>query len=366
MTTFLILGGYGYTGKLIARYLLEWSDARLIISGRNLDKAQSFSDELNRDFPGERVRALRTDAADYDNLCQALAQADMVLVAAPTVQHTPNVVRAALETGTDYLDVQYSDEKLAVLEAHANQIRAADRCFITEAGYHPGLIAALIRYAARGFTSLESAHVGGLLNMGASLPYSDAVDELMEAFKTYQARTFKDGAWTKAGAYSTRKFDFGQPYGVRNSFSMYFAELSVIPRLYPGVRDVGFYIAETHWITDYVISMLVMAGLKLFPKAVKPLGKLMWWGMRTFPKPPYGVTLQAEVRGARDDGPATAKASIFHPDGYILTAIPVVACLLQYLDGSARQPGLWMMGEIAEPLRLVRDMESMGVKVSET
>jgi saccharopine dehydrogenase (NAD+, L-lysine-forming) len=41
----------------------------------------------------------------------------------------------------------------------------------------------------------------------------------------------------------------------------------------------------------------------------------------------------------------------------------VVAALLQYLDGSARKPGLWMIGHLVEPVRLLKDMENMGVQV---
>ena len=67
--------------------------------------------------------------------------------------------------------------------------------------------------------------------------------------------------------------------------------------------------------------------------------------------------------GFKDDKPVEVRASISHADGYELTAIPVAAALLQYLDGSARKPGLWMMGLLAEPLRLFQDMERMGVKV---
>jgi hypothetical protein len=37
--------------------------------------------------------------------------------------------------------------------------------------------------------------------------------------------------------------------------------------------------------------------------------------------------------------------------------------LLQYLEGSGRRPGLWMMGHLAEPVRLMKDMEKMGVLV---
>jgi len=67
-----------------------------------------------------------------------------------------------------------------------------------------------------------------------------------------------------------------------------------------------------------------------------------------------------------DGHPARLRLAVSHPDGYELTAVPVAACLLQWLDGSARKPGLWMMGHLAEPLRLFEDMQRMGVKVEET
>jgi saccharopine dehydrogenase (NAD+, L-lysine-forming) len=47
-----------------------------------------------------------------------------------------------------------------------------------------------------------------------------------------------------------------------------------------------------------------------------------------------------------------------------LTAIPVVAALLQVLDGTARRPGMWMMGHLMDPVRLMADMAAMGAAVS--
>ena len=182
MTTFLILGGYGYTGKLLAKHLLAGSQAKIILAGRNLEKAQAFADKLNN----ERVSAVRVDAADGDSLRAALQNVDMVLVAAPTTQHAETVIRAALDKKVDYLDVQYSSRKLTILNKLASEIEEAGLCFVTEAGYHPGLPSAMVRYAAMQMDSIESALTAGYLNMGKSLPYSEAVDELMEGFIDYQ------------------------------------------------------------------------------------------------------------------------------------------------------------------------------------
>ena len=64
------------------------------------------------------------------------------------------------------------------------------------------------------------------------------------------------------------------------------------------------------------------------------------------------------------DGQSMTKTLIVrHSDGYALTAIPVVAYLLQYLDGSARRPGLHMMGHVLDPQRLLRDMQRMGATI---
>jgi saccharopine dehydrogenase (NAD+, L-lysine-forming) len=86
--------------------------------------------------------------------------------------------------------------------------------------------------------------------------------------------------------------------------------------------------------------------------------------MGTFHKPPDRVELQVQASGVKDGRLVEIQASVAHPDGYELTAIPVAAALLQYLDGSARKPGLWMMGYLSEPTRLMKDMERMGAQIN--
>lgn len=90
----------------------------------------------------------------------------------------------------------------------------------------------------------------------------------------------------------------------------------------------------------------------------------MWWAMGKS-KLPYVVALKVEAKGLLNGRQAEVHVRIAHPDGYEFTAIPVVAYLKQYLDGSARCDGVHMMGHIAEPLRLFKDMQAMGVELNE-
>jgi saccharopine dehydrogenase (NAD+, L-lysine-forming) len=359
MNTILILGGYGATGKPLTKHLLAETDHQIVVGGRHIDRAKAFADSLQND----RVTARQVDATEPTSLRQALQGVDLMLVAAPTTHHTETVVRAALDARVDYLDIQYADLKLDVLRAHEREMFEKNLCFVTEAGYHPGLPSAMIRYAASKLDCIESARTAGYLNMG-NLQYTEAVDELMEGFVHYQAQVYRDGAWTKPGSWDMRKFDFGEGIGLKTCYSMFFEELRCLPEMYPTLKDTGFYIAGWNPLTDLILTPIIMVGLKIAPRrGIRPLGKLMWWGVN-LSKPPYRVVLQVEAEGQLNGSLARAQARIEHEDGYELTAIPVVAFLKQY--ERVRKPGLHMMGHLAEPELLFDEMQKMGVQVTTT
>ena len=365
MKKILILGGYGLAGRLLARHLLEQSWALIVLAGRHLEKAKVYAEQLNAEFKGGRVSSIHVDASSGQSLCDALSSVNLLLVAAPVTKHADTVIRAALDSEVDYLDIQLDVKKLALLKSLAPEIERAGLCFITEAGFHPGLPSALVHYAALQMDRLDTATIAGYLNMGRELPYSDAVDELMEIFKNYQAQVYRNGEWTSPGTYKIRNVDFGGEIGSRKCYSMFFEELRVLPQMYPTLKELGFFMSGTHWIVDWIITPLVFAGLKLTSgRGTHQLGELMWWGMQTFSRPPYLVLLKIKAGGVKNGKPVRMEITISHNDGYELTAIPVVACLRQYLDGTACRPGLWMMGHLVEQERFFKDMEQMGVRIS--
>ena len=363
MAKILILGGTGYTGKLVTGHLLRQSDAEITLASRHPEKTQLYTEKFNQEFPGNRVNSVFADAADKASLCDAFMGHDMIVVAAPTTAFAENVVNAVIESGADYLDVQLSASKFALLQSYSGKIKDSGLCFITEAGFHPGLPAALVHFAAQHFDTLETANTIGYLNMGKGLPYTEAVDELVECFREYQAQVYINGQWTNPEKFQMKKFDFGSDIGIKTCYSMFFEELRPLPDVYPSLKETGFYMSESHWMTDYFIMPLVWFGLKVFPNSVRTIGKLLWWGMGNFHNSPYRVELQVHASGIKTGQPHKLVARVSHSDGYELTAIPVVATLLQYLSNPVPRPGLWMMGYYADPVRLMDDMKKMGVEV---
>ena len=369
MKTILILGGYGQTGRLLANTLLDETDCRLIVAGRRPERGAALAAALNARAGQERVTTAQADASDPAGLIRALTGVDLVLVAASTAAHCETVARAALAAGCDYLDIQYATAKVATLQRLAPEIERAGRCFITDGGFHPGLPAALVRYAAARFDRLERANVGSVIAIDwAALDLGpETKTEFVTEFMDFDSRVFRDGRWQKLGLASMIKpltLEFGPPFGRRACIAMTLGEMDTLPQLIPSLRETGFYVGGFNWFSDWFVSPLVMIGLKLAPRRLlSPLARLQFWSMARFARPPYGTVLQLAATGQRDGAPHAMTLRLAHDDGYAMTAIPVVACVRQWLAGP-RRPGLWFQGHYLEPEALLRDMARLGVTIT--
>ena len=366
--TVLVLGGYGTTGTTLCELLLAYGEADVVLAGRSRAKGEAAATALAASFPG-RVTARVADAADAASLARAFAGVDLVAVAASVLDHAGTVAQAALDAGADYFDLLLSGEdKLAALERLRPRLEAERRCFITDGGIHPGLSAAMIRALAPAFSRLERAEVGGLLRVdwNAHDFQPSTIHEFANEFRDYRMEAWRGGAWTKVEwRDAMRTFDFGAPFGSERCSLMYMKELELLPEQLPALRDCAFYVSGFNPVVDTTILPLGMVVMKASPHTLgRPYSRLLAWALRRFGRPPYGTVFQVEAEGAMAGATASAGLRLTHPDGYWLTAAAAAACLLQWSDGSLREPGVHLQALAVDPGRFLRDLQRMGAGLS--
>lgn len=365
MGTVLVVGGYGNAGAAITELLLAHSDHAVRVGGRSEDRARRFADELgSRDPRGvSRLDPVGVDATDGASLERALAGVDLCIAAAGTSRSADIAVEAALARGVDYLDIQVGHAKAERILAMDARARDAGVSLVTDGGFHPGVPAAMVRYADHRLGGLERATVGSViaLDWARLRPLAGStVAEMMEEFRSFSYEEYRDGRWATARSQPT--FTFPEPFGPRKAAAMGLAEMHQLTDALPGLHDSGFYVGGFNPVVDYAIIPLAMVGMRIAPDRLGgPLGRLLHWGLLRFSRPPYGTVLQLD--GNEAGHPPRTLMRISHPDAYVVTAAPTVAAALQLLDGTARRPGAHTQAMLVEPTRFFADQAAMGITV---
>ena len=365
MSTVLVVGGYGNAGAAITGLLLAHSDHTIRVGGRHSDRARRLVDELAARDPGwpARLEAVNVDAGDAASLARALGGADLCIAASGTSRSAQTAVAAALSAAVDYLDIQVGHAKADRLLAMDAQARAAGVTLVTDGGFHPGVPAAMVRYADQRMGGLERALVASVIavDWAALRPLADStVAEMMEEFRDFAYEEYRSGRWGSAGRQPT--FTFPDPFGPRKAAAMGLAEMHQLTRALPGLRETGFYVGGFNPVVDYAMIPLAMVGMRIAPDRLgPPLGRLLHWGLVRFARPPYGTILQLDGNAAGQTPRTLMRIS--HPDAYFVTAAPTVAAAMQILDGTARRPGAHTQAMLVEPTRFFADQAAMGLTV---
>lgn len=369
MKNILIIGGYGNAGREIARLLLpSHSDISITIAGRNESRAVQCAETFRTAFPGRSVQATALDIRDTVRLLDLVAESDFVVNASGTPQYMQSFIEVLLKTGKDALDTQLATGvKHQVLQEFEGQIRDSGICYITDAGFHPGVPAALARYAALKMGRIEKANIYSAMKIDwKRIQLSEATwEEFLGEFADYRTDRYLNGQWESTGSTQYFPYDFGPPFGKLYCMPMHLPEMEGLPNVLPGLRETGFFVSGFNPVTDYLVLPVVMLILKYLPKGYwKHATRLFRWGIN-LTKPPYGIMLAADCAGYEGSTKRKGTLTLFHEDAYVMTAAPVVACLGQYFEAESKRPGLWLQADFVEPLDFIHRLKSLGIKVEE-
>ena len=356
-----ILGATGQAGQAIARWLARAGFSEITLIGRNREKLANLRaglSSLTAQAPAIAV-AGATSQADLEKAFQSI---DLAVIAVSSFDLLPTIVRAALNTHTDCLDILLcSESKRDFLRAHREIFLKSGITYITDGGYHPGVPAAMARWGESMCPGLHTANIHGSFGVdwrGRNLAFDTMVDFVRE-MNAMDMGILKDGKWV-SGWRNMTKFDFRDGRGVQDCAAMGMDEMRELPRYLPTLANAGFYIAGFGRVVDWGIMPLSMLVLKGFPRAIRGVTRFFAWGLRTFTENREWANLH--LQGESTQG--SVEMVITYPDAYELTALPVVACLKQYAQLSKR-PGLHRQAFYVDPCEFFDDLRAMGVTIEQ-
>jgi saccharopine dehydrogenase (NAD+, L-lysine-forming) len=341
-------------GTVVAEILCRREDVQVVLLGRNVDRLTETAAALG----GERVSIVQTDATDPVSLRAAFAPLDLVVVAAPLLDRLEPVVQAALDTGTDWVDVLLdTPEKWEMFDSLASRFEADGRIGLVGSGIHPGLPAVLIR-AAAARKPLTKAEVGMIVSMDWSrgIPPETAKEFTLE-MANMKAGKLSGGQWRKLSWMSPKtvtKIDFGE-HGKRSCAYMALEEIRRLPSVLPQLRDAGLAVSGFSPLVDYLLMPLAMVMTAISKRLAGPAARMMVWGLVKTGKPPYDTILRLDADGV--------SASVTHADSYWLTAAVAALTATQILDGHV-PPGVQPAALAVNPEQLLDDLAALGTTVN--
>ena len=155
----LIVGGYGAVGKHVVMELIKTCPEKIIIAGRNLEKAESFVKEV-----GQSLRVMQLDIYNDEQLSEKLATVHSVVMCLEVTN--TNFVEACIDRGVNYIDISASSaipSKLKQLESKA--IRSGVTC-ILGVGIAPGLSTLLAKKITSVMDQVDQLNFTLMLGLG--------------------------------------------------------------------------------------------------------------------------------------------------------------------------------------------------------
>jgi short subunit dehydrogenase-like uncharacterized protein len=235
----VVFGATGYTGDLTARALVD-RGAKPVLAGRDAARLDALASELGG--------GLETKVADVtlpDTLRELVGKGDvLVSTVGPFAKLGEPAVEAAIAAGAHYLDSTGEAGFIrGIFERHGPNADAAGCGLLTAFGYDyvPGNLAGALALTEAGepATRVEIGYFAtGNAGAGAA---SGGTRATMAAGMFGGSHAFRGARLvSEATARHVRGFDLGDRRS--EAFSVGTTEAFALPRMQPGLRDVGVYL----------------------------------------------------------------------------------------------------------------------------
>jgi len=199
MTRVLVVGGAGVFGSRLVESLVAAGIADIVVAGRNRARTAAAAGAVRARFAGARIDAARIDAAVLDGRTataddlRATGAAIVVDAAGPFQDAEPDLARAAIEAGIDYLDLADARDFVARFPGLDGAARAAGTIAVTGMSSTPALSHAVLDHMTSGWRRID--RVEAAISPGNRAPRGRSVIAAILSWAGKPVRVFVNGCW---------------------------------------------------------------------------------------------------------------------------------------------------------------------------
>jgi saccharopine dehydrogenase-like NADP-dependent oxidoreductase len=265
MHNVLVLGGYGFFGDRISAALASDPKIRLLVAGRQADKAAAVAARLR--LPPAQGFALDCNDPELARRLEQLRVDTVIHTAGPFQSQQYTVAMAAIEAGCHYIDVADGRDFVNGIVSLNDAARQKRVTVVSGASTVPALSSAVIDRYLPQFVRLDSIEYG--ISSGGRAP---GLATLRGVF-SYAGKPFKEwrkGAWrTVYGWRDLTRYVFPAPLGARLLSRCDIPDLTLFPQRYPTARTVTFHAGFASSLGHIVVWALAgLVRLHLMPSLV--------------------------------------------------------------------------------------------------
>ena len=359
----VILGGSGRIGSSVAADLLRFTQAEIIIAGRNGVLGKKVCDRL-----GERGRFLPLDLSDHEGLTQAIAQADLVIhCAGPFHYRDTQVLETCIAHGVNYIDVSDHPSFTRKAMSCAAAAEKAGVTAIVNTGIFPGISNSMVRQDVEQLDEAETIHLSYVVGGSGGAGVTVMRTTFLGLQKPFQA--WIEGAWQTVKPYSDREtIEFPAPYGRTGVYWFDMPETFTLSSTFP-VKTV---ITKFGTIPDFYNHLTWSVARWWHPWLLKQTPVIEFLSQVshfmtdvTDPFSGIGVAIRSEVTGMKDGKATQVCSTLTHPNTAIAAGCGTGSIAELILSGQLDKSGVWVVEQALPTDLFEQTLQKRGIQIQQ-
>jgi len=347
----LIVGGYGGVGRTIATLLSKEFPQQVIVAGRNYDKANQLSVDLE-----DAVLPLELDIS-AETFPEKLLD-DVSLVVMCIDQKDTRFVEECIRQGVDYIDITAGYEFISRLEALNADSEKGGSTIVLSVGLAPGLTNVLASLANS--QGQNVSHVDLFVMVGLGEEHGEAaerwtVENLSTTFRLRDAK----GSRQVRSFHESKTTQFPEGLGLRRAYRFNFADQHIIPNTLK-IDSASTWLCLDSTLFTELLALLEKVGVlkvlryRAIQNILVRILMSLHFGSDIF------VLIAEAYHRSEEASPSFECSLVGYGEGYATGMVTAKVASLVYK--SSLSPGVFHLEQIVNPAAFIKEVEKEGLK----